>query len=162
MAKMPKQKPGRSKQDYATPPEFIAAVEGLLGIVSFAHDFAADRLNSKGHTYWDEAVNSLSINRQGWADVLGRGWGWLNPPFANISPWAQRCAQLAEDGGKVALLVPAAVGANWFQDYVHGKARVYALNGRISFDGKNPYPKDCILALYGDEPGFYVWSWRGR
>jgi hypothetical protein len=37
------------------------------------------------------------------------------------------------------------------------------LNGRLTFDGcAAPYPKDCILALYGPEiaPGYEVWNWR--
>ena len=60
----------------------------------------------------------------------------------------------------MAFLVPAAVGSNWFRDYVDGKALVLLLNGRLSFDGAGPYPKDCILCLYGIEPGYEVWSWR--
>ena len=160
MARMPKQKPGRSKQDYATPWEFVHRVEDLLGIARFQHDYAADVTNSKGITHYDEQTNALAIGQKGWRQAVGDGWGWLNPPFASIREWAERCMQLKNDGGKVALLVPAAVGSNWFRDYVHGHARVYALNGRISFDGIGPYPKDCMLCLYGDEPGFDVWEWR--
>ncbi len=37
----PEQKPRRSKQDYATPANFIAATKTLLDIKWFAFDFAA-------------------------------------------------------------------------------------------------------------------------
>lgn len=53
-------------------------------------------------------------------------------------------------GADIAFLVPAAVGSNWFRDYIWGEpgVTVLYLNGRPSFDGKNPYPKDCMLVLF--------------
>lgn len=150
---MPEQKPGRSKQDYSTPEEFIRAVKARLGINGFYIDFAADKTNHKATKWFDEVNNSLL---QDWAD-WGAGWAWLNPPFGHIEPWARKCA---ESGIKIAFLVPAAVGSNWFRDWVDGKARVLLLNGRLSFDGIAPYPKDCVLCLYGAEPGYEVWSWK--
>lgn len=160
MATMPVQKPGLSKQDYETPPEFINAVKARLGVVDFEWDLAASEQNSKAlHSYFSEEDDSLL---QDWNRLITCawpqfGWAWLNPPFGHIEPWAKKCA---ESGIKVAFLVPAGVGANWFRDWVDGKALVLLLNGRISFDGIAPYPKDCILALYGVTPGYEVWDWR--
>lgn len=164
----PAQKPGRSKQDYATPEDFIRAVKSYLGITRFAHDFAADASNRKAATFFDEEADALSIPR--WALSLVQGgceggnWGWLNPPFSKIGPWAKRCAETKRAGGSIAFLVPAAVGSNWFRDYVDGQARVLLLNGRIAFMPEQPkwlYPKDCILALYSPTiaPGYTVWTW---
>ena len=150
----PLQKPGRSKQDYETPPEFIEAVKARLGIMEFCIDLAADRRNAKSAIYFSERDDSLL---QDWEAFSGKGWCFLNPPFANITPWAKKCS---ESGIKIAFLVPAAVGSNWFRHYVDGKARVLLLNGRISFDGIGPYPKDCILCLYGVTPGYEIWNWR--
>lgn len=167
----PKQKPGRSKQDYATPDDFIAAVKVKLGITRFAHDFAADASNRKAPTHFDIEMDALSVPR--WelslrancCPVSRECWGWLNPPFKRIAPWAMRCAMTREAGGQMAFLVPAAVGSNWFKQYVHGHALVLALNGRIHFDPTRPtwgFPKDCILALYSPHilPGFDVWTWK--
>ncbi len=155
MAVMPVQKPGLSKQDYSTPDEFIAAVKDRLGISEFAYDLAADvgGGNSKAPDWYDVGWNSLT---NPWPELTQR-WCWLNPPFANIAPWAKKCS---ESGMKIAFLVPAAVGSNWFRDYVDGKALVLLLNGRLSFDGIAPYPKDTILCLYGVTPGYEVWNWR--
>ena len=61
---------------------------------------------------------------------------------------------------RIYFLVPAAVGSNWFRGYVHKKALVLFLNGRLSFDGKAPYPKDCLLAVYGVKAGYDVWKWK--
>lgn len=162
----PEQKPGRSKQDYATPAIFIDAVKRRLGIEQFAFDFAADATNAKADYWWDEAKDALAQPVQRWADACGDEWGWLNPPFAQIAPWAKRCAEVAaKTNGKIAFLVPAAVGANWYRDYVHrAHARVLFLNGRIPFMPDKPkwlYPKDCILVLYAlGHQGSDVWTWR--
>ncbi len=154
MAVMPVQKPGKSKQDYETPDEFITAVKRLLRIGHFNIDLAADGLNTKGSIYFREEEDSLSID---WPDV-GQDWCWLNPPFGNIAPWAEKCWT---SGIRVAFLVPASVGANWFRDWVDGKAYVFFLSPRLSFDGKDPYPKDCILCLYGTGmTGYKCWDWR--
>ena len=158
---MPTQKPFRSKQDYATPDDFIAAVKQHLGIAEFAFDFAASAENAKAPRFWTKADDSLSKTPVQWGQQILGAWGWLNPPFTAIGPWAKRCAQTAALGGQIAFLVPAAVGSNWYRDYVDGKARVLALNGRLSFMGGQPYPKDLILALYAPfAGGFEVWNWR--
>ena len=154
--RMPRQKPGRSKQNYATPRPFVRAVESLLGIDAFDHDFAAEPSTAVCPSYWTKKQNAF---HQRW-DVPG--WGWLNPPFANIAPWATQCRVRGSKGGRIALLVPASVGSNWFYNDVASRAFVLFLNGRLSFDGIGPYPKDCMLCLFGPDyaPGYDVWNWR--
>jgi hypothetical protein len=92
---------------------------------------------------------------------------WLNPPFDTIAPWAEKCA--ATSGftqsrtrvvwQRVLFLVPASVGSEWFAKFCDGEALVLFLRPRLSFDGKNPYPKDCLLAVYGVQPGYECWKW---
>lgn len=159
----PQQRPHRSRQDYSTPEDFIYATKRRLGITEFAHDFAADAGNTKAPTFFDKERDALSVPN--WADYCRGGWGWLNPEFANIAPWAARCYETKQAGGSIMLLVPAGVGANWFRDYVDGRALVLLLNGRLAFMPDKPkwlYPKDCILALYSPDvmPGYEMWSWR--
>lgn len=155
----PQQKPGRSKQDYRTPKDFLIAVKAKLGIREFAHDFAADQTNAVAETWWGKGYNSLSVDGASWAKQCGAGWGWLNPEFGDIAPWAERCAETCAAGGRIAFLVPASVGSNWFAESVHDKARVLLFRPRLSFDGIAPYPKDCILCLYGLRPGYETWLW---
>lgn len=161
----PEQKPGRSKQNYGTPKNFLDAVKQRLCITEFAFDFAADSQNAKADRYWGEAEDSLGYSGGEWRILCGSGWGWLNPPFSDIAPWALRCLEMKAGGGSIAFLVPAGVGANWFRDYVDGQALVLLLNGRLAFMPDKPtwlYPKDCILCLYSPniEPGYEVWNWR--
>jgi hypothetical protein len=88
---------------------------------------------------------------------------WLNPPFDPISPWAIKCAVSApirsSMSRKILFLVPASVGSEWYAQHVHENALVLLLRPRLSFDGKNPYPKDCLLAVYGERPGVECWKW---
>lgn len=165
MAKQPEQKPGRSKQNYATPACFMEPVKRRLGISEFVIDLAADAENTKAIRFFDKAADSLM---QDWPDAIGDGWAWLNPPYANIGEWARKCAATAEDSdSKIAFLVPAGVGANWYRDYVHrAHAHTLFLNGRIPFMPDQPtwlYPKDCILVLYAfGYQGNDVWTWREK
>lgn len=159
---MPKQKPGKSFQSYGTPANFLNAVRDYLWIKNFAVDLAADASNAVCAKFIDESENSLLAN---WADILkGRGdWGWLNPPYARIAHWVKKANVESELGAHVLVLIPASTGANWWRDYVHDKARVLLLNGRLTFTGQTaPYPKDCALLIYGPDvnPGYDVWSWN--
>lgn len=154
---MPSQKPGRSRQDYRTPPEFLWAVKRRLGIDAFAVDLAASKENTVADEYFDKASDALA---RSW---VFRGWDWLNPEFKYIDPWVRRAFEQSRVGARVAMLVPASVGANWWRAYVHNKAFVLLLNGRITFVGETmPYPKDCVLLLYGPDvaPGYDVWKWQ--
>lgn len=166
----PKQKPGRSKQDYSTPWELIRAVEGRWGKLDV--DLAARADNAKVPLFVTPEQDSLKTS---WIEIavgrldrgedkLGYTLAWLNPPFARIGPWAAKCVKLALHTGllRIVMLTPASVGANWFRDHVHNRAMVYALNGRITFEGtEDPYPKDCMLSLFGfGMTGFDVWTWK--
>jgi phage N-6-adenine-methyltransferase len=146
---------GSSEQNYETPAEFIRAVERRFGPLKV--DLAATAVNTKAPKYITPEQDSLLVP---WPSS---GLLWLNPPFSNITPWAKKCVEnstIFHPTSKILLLVPASVGSNWFRDYVHKKALVLFLNGRISFDGKNPYPKDCILVVYRYRPEYQIWTWR--
>lgn len=146
---------GKSKQDYGTPMAFIRAVEQRFGPLAF--DLAASAENRKAHDYYDEAADSLA---QDWTRLEGNLW--LNPPFANIAVWAEKCALTSlRRRGFILFLTPASVGANWFADHVHRKALVLGLSPRLTFEGtSDPYPKDLILSVYGyGATGFDTWRW---
>lgn len=165
MPRMPKQKPGKSRQDYQTQPDFLQATKLHLGIHDFLIDLAADDSNHVTELYYTEAENALVSE---WADYCRfPGWGWLNPPFANIAPWVEKAYHEAQRGANVAMLVPAAVGSNWWRDWVHEKTPVLFINGRLQFVGTTEvYPKDCALILYQPtllipiRPHYSVWNWR--
>jgi phage N-6-adenine-methyltransferase len=156
---MPQQKPGRSAQDYQTPENFLTATKLKVGVEAFAIDLAADEWNSAADLWYDEAQDSL---KQPWYEPARGGWAWLNPPFGKIEPWVHKVYRESRSGAHIAMLVPAGVGSNWWRDWVHHKARVLLLNGRLTFVGQPTcYPKDCCLLLYGPgiAPDYEVWTW---
>lgn len=167
--RMPRQSPTTSKQDYATPDIFMQAVYRKLKIAAFDIDLAADLHNRKAKMFLDKEDDSLSP-RWDWATLIGHthSWAWLNPPYKRIEPWAAKCAETGRQDRKIAFLVPASVGSNWYRDHIHNQpgTQVLFLNGRIPFMPDKPnwlYPKDCILVLFGLGGGPYkpdTWTWR--
>ena len=144
---------GNSKQDYETPWEFIRAVESRFGPVVW--DLAATKENAKGLLWISEEIDSLASK---WSPGV---LSWLNPPFGDIAPWAKKCAEEAALGARILLLTPASVDSNWWRDYIHGKAWVEFLSPRISFDGKNSFPKPCTLSCFNVcGVGYGYWRWK--
>lgn len=156
---LPAQRPGNSKQDYATPREFIQAVERRFWRIDW--DLAAHERNHVADLWLGPggvAPDALS------PDCLWRtlgGFQWLNPEFSDINPWAHKCSIEAHYGASIALLTPASIGSEWFRRHVLGRALVLGLSPRLSFDGRNPYPKDAMLSVFGGGvlPGFDCWRW---
>src|SRR4051812_32665701 len=110
----PKQKPGKSKQDYGTPPEFLAAVKRKLDIDVFDCDLAADHTNAVADTYLTKEDDALLAPTWKFDD----GWNWLNPEFTRINPWARKAFEEARDHQtRTAMLIPAGMGANWWRDW---------------------------------------------
>lgn len=150
----------RSVQDVATPEDFLWAVANRFKGITF--DLAATPENSVcNERHFSPEDNSLQID---WADLTGNLW--LNPPYGNIGPWAAKCAASADarhNFDRILFLAPASIGSHWFARHVHGRAMVLALTGRLKFRGHaDPFPKDLILAVYGEWRGFDVWDWRPR
>lgn len=157
----PIQKPGRSKQDYGTPADFVAAVKRRFGVAEFDIDLAASVENAIAPMFYTIEQDAL---KQPWK-TKNRGIAWLNPPFAHIAPWAEKAYHESRKGARVVVLVPAGVGSNWWRDWVHSKAFVLLLNGRLTFVGcEDPYPKYCVLLVYGPDvaPGYEVWAWSKK
>ena len=159
----PKQQPGKSKQDYQTPPEFLNAVKKLLEIDDFSIDLAADASNTVCRKYYD--LNYDSLKRSG--DWVNKGWNWCNPPYAKIKPWVSKAWSEALLGAKTAMLLPAGVGSNWWADHVHSRAHVIFFRPRLKFVGHiHLYPKDLALLLYnnsddlGFETTYSLWKWK--
>ncbi len=105
-----------------------------------------------------------------WAPFSPLGLLWLNPPFGNKHPFIRRMVEAAAHGlMNGILLIPAAVGANWWQNNCSprlsiARAACY-LSQRVLFidpdTGMTPVDKhgkpapamfDTALVYYGQEP----------
>lgn len=160
---MPAQKPHRSRQDYQTPPEFLAAVTRRFGEIAW--DLAAHAQNTvveDGYFGPGSAITADALGiewRRSW--VKNDGWFWLNPPFADIAPWAEKCAEEMQRGARILLLVPASVGSQWYARSVVPVAHTLFLAPRLTFVGETaPYPKDLMLCVYAHGlTGCSTWQW---
>ncbi len=155
----PIQKPGKSKQDYGTPPAFLEAVVMRFGAIKA--DLAATHANRVVTDFYGESDAGGSLV-QPWAKDHPEGNLWLNPPFGDIDPWAEKCAaESAKRNGLILFLTPASIGCGWFARHVLGKAIVLGISPRLSFVGTTaPYPKDLMLSVFGyGFHGFDAWRW---
>jgi hypothetical protein len=167
--RVPRQKPGKSRQDYETPPELLAAVEARFG-QKLTIDLAARNDNAKAPTWITPEMNSLSKDTD-WGKLIGpKGLAWLNPEFSKITPWAKKCAEYGQQGYKILLLTPLTT-ANWCTHWIKPYARVLGLNPRVTFVGEDHcYIKDLQIACFGfgkwsdkvfyPKVGFEYWNWQ--
>lgn len=149
---------GPSIQVVKTPPDFMAAFKKRFWEPQT--DLAASPDNAQAPYFLSERDDALA-DRWKWHELPGGCW--LNPPFKHAEPWVAKAYQSiqADPLARIAMLVLASVGSNWFRDHVFDKARVIFLNGRLQFVGHpTPYPKDLMLLMYGMTPGIEVWSWK--
>jgi phage N-6-adenine-methyltransferase len=160
---------GKSDGDYATPDNFLQAVQKKFGPI--VYDLAAEAKNATCERFFsirDDAFKQdwAAISMKYSSKIARGGFLWLNPPFSFIAPWASRCLQESKVGAETLFLVPASVGAKWFRDFVFRQADVYYLYGRLTFRGQTtPYPKDCMLVhfnpgSFGIPYGEQIWDWR--
>lgn len=162
------------KQDWRTPPEFLAAVQRRFGTIGF--DLAA----TTGHEVTRVPVVGVGGVSFGTVkgphfspedDSLSQDWSalrldpgkvaWLNPPFANIRPWARKCDEECRNLPRWTLmLVPASMGSKWWADHVLGKCFALGVT-RMAFVGADAtYPKDLALCCYGfGVSGYGFWDW---
>ncbi len=93
--------------------------------------------------------------------IHGPGLLWLNCEFGDITPWALKCSTEMSYGANIMLLTPA-VATEWYRDFIAGRADVYKLIGRVSFDGKNVFPKDCMVSHFHpmSTGAQHLWDWR--
>jgi phage N-6-adenine-methyltransferase len=165
---MPLQQPGKSEQIVGTPRDLLDAIEKRFGKMTF--DLAATSKNCvvKGGKFHREFFGPGSgmyedalDERAHWTDLKGNLW--LNPPYANIKLWAEKCrhTSLGKPRGRIFLLIPASVGSNWWTQYVDQRAAVFFLSPRVTFVGHtSAYPKDIALCVYGAPQGYECWRWR--
>jgi phage N-6-adenine-methyltransferase len=153
----------RTRQDYQTPRELLRAVESRFGLITL--DVAAHDQNHVCGGEWLGPGSPIAENAfevPSWSELALGGLIWCNPPYERIRPWVRRAGiEITQDPRcRIAVLVPAGIGATWFTRFVQQKALVLNLQPRITFVGeKDPFDRDCILAVYGEPPGFESWRW---
>ncbi len=116
---------GWSSDKWATPPEFVSALETEFG--AFDLDPCCEMHTAKAPTFYT-------------AQGLERPWFgrvWLNPPYSNPSPWLGKAAEVTSNGDAqlVVALLPGATDIGWFHELVLPFAEIRFIRGRIRFHG---------------------------
>lgn len=128
-------------QDWATPPDFFAALHARF---AFTLDAAASAENAKCTHYFTPEQDGLSQN-----------WGgqrvWCNPPYGReIGKWVRKGYEEAQKPGTlVVMLLPSRTDTAWYHDYCT-RGVIRHLRGRLKFgDGSCPAPFPSMLVLFG-------------
>ena len=155
-------KDDKKKQAAGTPWEFIAALGERFGTpVDF--DLAALKVNAKADSFFSPEDDSL---KQDWRDLRTSGGkrvklAYLNPPYADIDPWAAKLVECRWLKRWTVALWPASFSCRWWNDRLVGKVQIDAIP-RMKFIGqKDLYPKDLAIAIAGfGVVGSGFWDWR--
>lgn len=156
----------KSNQNWRTPPEFLRAVRWKFGPIDF--DLAA----SAGASVTGRTETSFTPEQDSLAQDWSQIWvpsherphcpvRFLNPPFANLAPWAAKVAGCRDLPRWTLMLVPASMGSKWWDQHVLGKCFAWGIP-RITFVGaETVYPKDLALIASGyGVHGQGYWDWR--
>jgi hypothetical protein len=137
----------KSRQDLATPREFIEAVERRFGPI--AYDLAANETNHVVPAWFGPGSplgeDTFRIN---WKDLPGNLW--CNPEFERIPRYVLKMALECQNRPAwTFLLTPSSDDANWFR-YAEKHGYVNTLEDRITFVGQTKkYPKGLSLIIFG-------------
>ncbi|MCB1712779.1 MAG: hypothetical protein KDH96_09975 [Candidatus Riesia sp.] len=163
-------KPKSKNQCVGTDRRYIRKIMSEFNIV---YDLAASRDNAIVPKFITKEQNSLTTSWSNIPELIfnSNNWGWLNPEYQDIMPWAKKCAQESLNGVNILMLVPASVGSKWYAKWVEPYAEVRFNGSRLIFEGHTcPYPKDTMLCLYkrgiveklleSKRRTCYVWDWK--
>jgi hypothetical protein len=140
-----------SNQNIETPPEFVLAVENLLGI-KFEYDMAGTEENKKAPIVFTEAQDSLSV------DWPTDGWCWLNPPFKHVGKFVKKCVEQMDLGCRVVSIWPLSGDFNMIPAWKW--SQVYVIHGRIW-----PEVRGCMLCVWGvdiESPKGLIWDKKNK
>ena len=116
-----------TSDEWATPPEFVAALEAEFG--AFDLDPCAREATAKAPVYYALADDGLA---QPW-----QGNVFVNPPYSKPEPWIRKAmAEVEADrAAQVILLLPAATDVGWFHELLLPYANLRFVRGRLRFLG---------------------------
>lgn len=148
-------------QIVGSPDDFMAALRQRFGPISL--DLAANKHNTVARRFYGRgSMNPDAFAVKRWP-TLRASWAYCNPPFGDITRWVARIMRESARGCRTLLLVPAAVGADWFNTFIRPYAYVLELTPRLKFKGHtHGFPKDLVLCVFTPErlTGRQMWRWK--
>lgn len=147
---------GNRRDDWRTDPELWNALDELYG---FTIDLAANAKNAKCKRFIDDKRDALALD---WANEIGNGCGWLNPPFSKATPFFEHCG----DASLVAIYKASNLETSVWQDLILPLADwVFFLKARVNYLDHKGKPTKSVpfgSALIGYRCDFKLQAWAGR
>ena len=128
-----------STQNTPTPWNLIRAIEGLYEI-SFKYDIAASYQNNKAPYFYTEDDNSLEM------DWPTDGWCFLNPPFANLGKWIEKCSEQTKRGCQIVTIWPLSGDINQIPTW--RESHVNVIHGRVW-----PVVRGVMICVWSEKRG---------
>lgn len=122
--------------EWATPQDFF---DKLNDEFNFTLDPCATPDNAKCKKFYTKEDDGLT---QDWSGEIV----FCNPPYGReIKRWVKKAY---ESNATTAMLIPARTDTSYWHEYIHGKAEVRFIKGRLKFGGsKNsaPFPSAVVI-----------------
>jgi site-specific DNA-methyltransferase (adenine-specific) len=124
----------------------------------FTVDAAATKENALCGKYWTKEDDAF---KQDW----GKEVIYLNPPYGRgVGKWVEKAYESSKDGATVVMLLPVRSDTAWAFDYIHGKAEIRFIRGRLKFghpDGTcNAAPFPSWVVIF--RPQSHFWDLGGK
>lgn len=127
-----------NNHDWETPQELFDSLDREF---RFTLDPCATKENAKCSRYFTKADDGL---KQDWFGVV-----FLNPPYGReIGKWVKKAHEEAKKGALVVCLIPARTDTSYWHDYIHGKAEIRFLRGRVHFSNGGPAPFPSAIVIF--------------
>ena len=111
----------------------------------FTLDPCASSDNAKCAKYFTKEDNGLI---QDWTGYRV----FCNPPYGKaIAHWVKKCAEEAEKGTLVVMLIPARTDTSYFHDFIYNKAEIRFIRGRLHFNNSvNTAPFPSMIVIFNN------------
>lgn len=71
---------------------------------------------------------------------------YVNPPYSNPLPWVEKAIEENKKGKTIVMLLKVDTSTRWFKRINEAQGKIFWLNGRLRFKGKNYYNGDGKLS----------------
>lgn len=127
------------KDEWETPQDLFNTLNTEF---HFTLDPCATHENAKCQMYYTILENGLD---KSWIDHRV----FCNPPYSQIKKWVKKCAEEAQKGVTIVMLVPVRTDTRWFHDFIYNKAEIRFIKGRLHFgNSKNSAPFPSMIVIW--------------
>lgn len=127
------------KDEWETPQDLFNMLNTEF---NFTLDPCATHENAKCQKYYTILENGLE---KSWLDHRV----FCNPPYSQIKKWVKKCAEEAQKGVTIVMLIPARTDTRWFHDFIYNKAEIRFIKGRLHFgNSKNNAPFPSMIVIW--------------